>query len=538
MEVNDTDRDFGVSQLGLDANETVHFNSDDLETGNARKGLTGGTGAGAGDWRLVLESDLDIKVLAYIRTTDGFLTAMHDTVPRQGGWHRVATFNPGSNADQVSRLRLVNAGVEAARVTVTGIDGLGNLSQGSVSIAVPAGVSRTLTAQELEAGSDDLEGELGDGTGKWQLVVETSRPITILSLLSTPTAHLTNLSAGRPAQMVQGHNVMLRVVRVTPDWMSYASANGGWPAAVRRRESDRLKYFEAAIWEETASVHLYEFDDDFDPTPVGQETWTDEEKVEHRESYRIQQFTGMPPEYTAERSTFLRTAFESFATHIVERFPGSGHHLMYSGHGGPGGRLFGAMMNREDAAKFLAHWHEVLGRPLGVIDMGGPCNKSGFRDLETFCAHASFYIASDLPNGGYTMDEWTPEKWEEVYPETQYHNILAPLGTLRSSMESRIDLRRRRYEYSRQNMVENRTEQANYLYSCQNFDAFAEALRVWPHWDARLSASTRDVHRYLESHEAPAELVRRFESVIVHRADNRDFFAWEVEANGLLMPTD
>ena len=66
---DDTDRDFGTSRLVLDGNETVHFNSDDLEMGNPGKGLTGGTGAGAGDWRLELTSDLDIAVLAYIRHT-------------------------------------------------------------------------------------------------------------------------------------------------------------------------------------------------------------------------------------------------------------------------------------------------------------------------------------------------------------------------------------------------------------------------------------------------------------------------------------
>ncbi|MDE0451686.1 MAG: hypothetical protein OXI90_07955 [Gammaproteobacteria bacterium] len=340
-----------------------------------------------------------------------------------------------------------------------------------------------------------------------------------------------------PMVPVYAHNVMLRVVRVTPDWMSYATVNGGWPAAVDRRESDHLKYFEAVIWEETESVHLYEFDNDFDPSPPGQESWTDNEKIEYREAYRIQAFTGMPAAWKAERSTFLRMAFESFATVIVERFPDSGHHLMYSGHGGPGGKLFGAQMYREDAGKFLSHWRESLGRPLGVIDMGGPCNKGGFRDLETFCPNVSYYIASDLVNGGYTMDEWTLRKWKEVNPESQYHGIFARSDTLRSAMEARINLHQRRYDYSRENMIENRTEQANYLYSCRNFAVFAAVLRAWPPWAARFNAETRDVLRYLESNEAPGELVKRFDELIVHRADNRDFFDWEVDANGLLMPT-
>ena len=43
--------------LSIGAGETVHFNSNDLELGNTAKGLSGSTGAGVGDWRLVLSSE-------------------------------------------------------------------------------------------------------------------------------------------------------------------------------------------------------------------------------------------------------------------------------------------------------------------------------------------------------------------------------------------------------------------------------------------------------------------------------------------------
>ena len=197
---DDTDREYARSTLTLDANQTKHFNSNDLEMGSDDKGLSGGTGAGEGDWRLLLASDLDIEVLAYIRTThDGFLTAMHDTVRREGGRHRVPTFNPASNTNQVSRLRLVNAGDEAVEATISGIDDQGNPSSGTVTVSVSPGASRTLTAQELEGGGDGFEGALGDGAGKWQLVVESAQPLTVMSLLSSPTGHLTNLSTDRDA---------------------------------------------------------------------------------------------------------------------------------------------------------------------------------------------------------------------------------------------------------------------------------------------------------------------------------------------------
>ena len=85
----------------------MHFNSEDLETGNLDKGLSGGVGAGVGDWRLRVSSRLSLEVLVYIRTEDGFLTSMHDVVPETAAGHRVAIFNPGRNINQVSRLRVL-----------------------------------------------------------------------------------------------------------------------------------------------------------------------------------------------------------------------------------------------------------------------------------------------------------------------------------------------------------------------------------------------------------------------------------------------
>ena len=92
--VDDTGRRVGPVTLAVPANATVHFNSKDLEAGNPSKGFPDGVGAGQGDWRLVLDSDLDFEVLSYIRTVDGFLAAMHDTVPARDGLFHVATFKP------------------------------------------------------------------------------------------------------------------------------------------------------------------------------------------------------------------------------------------------------------------------------------------------------------------------------------------------------------------------------------------------------------------------------------------------------------
>ena len=192
--VDDEGESYGPVMLAVDAGEAVHFNSDDLENGNAAKGLSGSVEAGQGAWRLQLSSELDIEVLSYIRTTDGFVTAMHDTVPSEDGRHRVAFFNPGSNDSQVSRLRLVNPGEEAAEVSIAGVDDRGESPGSEVTTTIASGASRTFTAATLESGGEGLDGALGDGEGKWRLTVESAQPLVVMSLLSDPMGYLTNLS--------------------------------------------------------------------------------------------------------------------------------------------------------------------------------------------------------------------------------------------------------------------------------------------------------------------------------------------------------
>lgn len=50
--IDDAGTRFGPLTFGIGAGEAKHFNSDDLEGGNASKGLPAGTGPGSGEWRL------------------------------------------------------------------------------------------------------------------------------------------------------------------------------------------------------------------------------------------------------------------------------------------------------------------------------------------------------------------------------------------------------------------------------------------------------------------------------------------------------
>ena len=199
--IDDTGRRRGPVNLRLKARETRHFNSRDLERGNASQGLSGRLGDGRGNWRLELWTALDIEPSAYTRVAGGFLTAMHAVArtarnARGGIVHHVPIFNPASKRSQRSWLRVVNRAARRVTVTVTARDDAGKWGPGgAVRFAVAAGGARMVSAQQLEAGGAGLVGRLGDGTGRWQFFVTAGGAVEVMSLMQSATGHLSNLSA-------------------------------------------------------------------------------------------------------------------------------------------------------------------------------------------------------------------------------------------------------------------------------------------------------------------------------------------------------
>ena len=137
----------GPVTLTLAAGAAASFDSADLENGNAEMGLAEGIGPPTrGSWRLLLWSALDIEVLAYLRTPDGFLTPAHAELPRAGDSLSAFLFNPASNRLQRSSLRVFNPGAESARMSVWGVDDAGRGRFASGFMAPPARDSATAPA--------------------------------------------------------------------------------------------------------------------------------------------------------------------------------------------------------------------------------------------------------------------------------------------------------------------------------------------------------------------------------------------------------
>ena len=211
---DDHGRSHGPVTLHLDARAARHFNSNDLEEGNPSKGLSaGGPAFGDAGWDRPAGSEDRLSrcarhaharestypsVLSVGRPQSAEHRSNHQ--PLQSRWHRadlrrVPIFNPGSNRDQVSWLRLANLTDGSVDVTIRGIDDAGRWVPEGVGLTLPARAARQIPAQQLESGLASLRGRLGDGTGKWRLFVEdVDGAIEVVSLLRSPTGHLSNLS--------------------------------------------------------------------------------------------------------------------------------------------------------------------------------------------------------------------------------------------------------------------------------------------------------------------------------------------------------
>ncbi len=180
--------------FSLNPNAAREIPISDLESGASD--LSGMLGNGEGRWRMTVSSDNSIEVMSLVETEDGFLTNLSRAVPTASNVHEVLVFNPASNIERRSKLRIVNDGVSQAAITISGFDDAGEPGDSDVTLNLSAGESIEISAVDLESGNAELGlvGALGDGTGKWRLTVTSSSQIQVQGMLDTPEGFITNLS--------------------------------------------------------------------------------------------------------------------------------------------------------------------------------------------------------------------------------------------------------------------------------------------------------------------------------------------------------
>ena len=151
--------------------------------------------------------------MSLIRTPDGFLTNLSGVAPSDASQnHQIYYANPASETGQVTFLRIVNKTTGTARVTIDGIDDNGAAAPGGVvELQLGPLEAKQLLASDLENGNTGkgLTGALGDGAGKWQLIVTADVDIAVMNLIRTADGFLTNLSQVAPKSAANTTEVYL-----------------------------------------------------------------------------------------------------------------------------------------------------------------------------------------------------------------------------------------------------------------------------------------------------------------------------------------
>ncbi len=241
----------GPLTININSSASKQLNSTDLENGNANKGLLGGLGVGVGNWRLTIDSASSLDVMGYIRTPEGFLNDMHDVAPSSNSntSHVIYIFNPASNLNQQSTLRLSNNANASNLFTISAIDDAGSM-KGVVVLALGSLEAINLTAKDLEEGNTTkgLVGAFGDGAGKWRLNVESELSSTAINLLELPGGYISNLS-GATAQPEEASPPV-----VVSDYAIESTVNGtfdGW-------DGDTIvQLANGQIWKQAAYYYEY-----------------------------------------------------------------------------------------------------------------------------------------------------------------------------------------------------------------------------------------------------------------------------------------
>jgi len=104
-------------------------------------------------------------------------------------------FQPVDASGRLGYLALSNPGASAASVTIAAKDDNGsNAPGGNITLSLNGGASIYLSSNDIEDGSENINGSLGNGSGYWHLDISSTEVITAQNFLYTPDGSLNELT--------------------------------------------------------------------------------------------------------------------------------------------------------------------------------------------------------------------------------------------------------------------------------------------------------------------------------------------------------
>lgn len=354
--------------------------------------------------------------------------------------------------------------------------------------------------------------------------------ISLLLILTLAIFQFQAVSAG-PAQVISDLKY-LSVLRVETNFADWDQLS--WEQAAPIKETETFQWFEATIYEASQgenvpnAIHLYKFDDEFDPMLWF--TLTSEEWINYRESYVIARVNIPEGLDTEAKSRVLSEAFIQLFSIMVADTPSLHYGLRYAAHGSGTGSLFGGAINPADAQWLLENMNSIIGRRLDFLDMSHNCLESTTPMHGNFYMYFDYIVASDWLMGGYAPNM---DHFFDTDPDYMFPLIMTPDKSIRDGLEDIIDIVRLRWEYSMETMIENKVMQALYLFDAHEYETLVSMVyQEMSTNPVEMNLYYDDLYTYVFS-LGNNDIENQFEALRIYYKDNKDFFTWEYVFNGI-----
>lgn len=184
--------------INLLARQSLEISIRDFESGLDLNNTNAGFCNGSGKWQLIALSHQPFEVSSILNTAGELPSEINSVVPKFGDYYKINFFNPSSNQDRLSFIRIVNNEQRSGTVQLRAIDDSGMTYEPQTILMAPL-TSSQINASDLENGNAQkgLDLGIGDGDGKWRLTAHSDLDLSIMSLVRIQGGFLQNMS--RPA---------------------------------------------------------------------------------------------------------------------------------------------------------------------------------------------------------------------------------------------------------------------------------------------------------------------------------------------------
>lgn len=313
--------------------------------------------------------------------------------------------------------------------------------------------------------------------------------------------------------------ILLNVVKT---WTSIEDSS--WERHANIKAAPGYQLYEAAIWND--SVRLYKFDSSYDSAKVNKD---------YREKFLVASYPIPGGRDSESASYYIGEAFKNIFSIMVKNSPAKHYGIKCTGHGSGPGYMFTSMIKPKDVQSFMTYATELLGRKIDFYDMSSNCNQGTVSMMNAFYPYFDYILASELSVGGYSQDNSNITKFMEVFDFNNYPSIFKENISLEKKLEKLVELKRKDWEYSKQNMIKKRTNQSVNLYKMDEYKPLMNHARdIFKEKNIQLQKYNNDLKTLLQSAD-DSQLMNEYNKLIVARKTNKDFFNWDKDIDALFI---